>query len=200
MKVRMKTGLPGRDNDLPETFYVLLFGFDAILKRASFKDVVYYKQHNPTLNITAEIFASAVAFNLYSDYGIGKKLQPLILDLFKNIYMDSDKYDDNIFFQEVVRLSPVILSTLRKIEHHNRDEVLWTYSYAIESLNRVDLLSVERMERLIALFLDYSDFEEGESDVCACLFCTEFNNFHIPRSEHAEKLILNALLEIDSKK
>ena len=205
MKVRMKTGLETSGNDLPETFYILLFGFDAILKRASFKDVVHYRQHNPLLNITSELFASSVAFNLYSDYGLGKKLQPLISELFKTLYLDPDKHENNIFFQEVVRLSPVILSHMRKTENRDRDEVLWTYSYAIESLNRADSLSVERMERLIDLFLDYQscgeeEEEVEESDICECLFCTEFRKFHYPRSEYAEKLILNALLEIDNKK
>ena len=202
MKVRMKTGLETAVNDLPETFYILLFGFDAILKRSSFKDCVQFKSHNPDIHITSEVFASSVAFNLHSAYGVGKKLHPIITELFKTLQLDPETYEDNIFFAEVVRLSPVILSVLRKTEHRDRDEVLWTYSYAIESLNRVDALSAERIERLMPLF---NDFEEGnvEEDVeksCECLFCSEFRRFHIPRVEYAEKLILNALLEIDSKK
>lgn len=206
MKVKMKTGLEMSGNELPETFYILLFGFDAILKRASFKDAAHFKTHNPNLvNISSELFASSVAFNLQSDYGLGKKLQPLILELFKTLWLDPDKYEKNIFFEEVVRLSPIILSLLRKTENRDRDEVLWTYSYAIESLNRTDALSVERMERLIPLFLDFSsdserDEREREDEICECLFCTEFSRFHVPRSEYAEKLILNALLEIDSMK
>jgi len=66
-------------------------------------------------------------------------------------------------------------------------------------LNLADALSVERMERLMALFLDF-DSEESENEICECLFCSEFRKFHYPRSEYAEKLILNALLEIDSSK
>ena len=201
MKVRMKTGSETSENDLPETFYILLFGFDAILKRASFKDAAHYKSHNTSSNITSELFASSVAFNLYSDYGIGKKLHPLILELFQTLGLDPDKYENNIFFQEVVRLSTTIFPLLRKTENRDRDEVLWTYSYAIESLNKVDALSVERMERLFSLFRDYrSDEENEESEICECLFCSEFRLFHYPRTEYAEKLILNALLEIDSNK
>ena len=52
MKVRMKTGLETAVNDLPETFYILLFGFDAILKRASFKDAVQFKSHNPDIHLS----------------------------------------------------------------------------------------------------------------------------------------------------
>ena len=204
MKVRMKTGLETAEYDLPETFYILLFGFDAILKRASFKDATHYKSHNPFLKITSELFASSVAFNLHSDYGIGKKLHPLITELFKTLHLDPDVHENNIFFQEVVRLSPVILSLIRKTEYRDRDEVLWTYSYAIENLNKADALSVERMERLMNLFLDYDtcedEFEEHADLECECLFCSEFRKFHYPRSEYAEKLILNALLEIDSNK
>lgn len=199
----MKTGLETSGNDLPETFYILLFGFDAILKRASFKDAAHYKRHNPTsVEITSELFASSVAFNLHSEYGIGKKLHPLITDLFRTLYLDPDKYENNIFFQEVVRLSPIILPILRKTEHRDRDEVLWTYSYAIESLNRVDALSVERMQRLMSLFVDFDSENDLEIDdeICGCLFCSEFRKFHYPRVEYAEKLILNALLEIDSAK
>ena len=200
MKVRMKTGLETAVNDLPETFYILLFGFDAILKRASFKDCVQFKSHNPDIHITSEVFASSVAFNLHSAYGIGKKLHPIITELFKTLQLDPDIYEDNIFFSEVVRLSPVILSVLRKTEHRDRDEVLWTYSYAIENLNRVDALSAERIERLQALFRDYEVVDNDENEFCSCLFCSEFRRFHIPRVEYAEKLILNALLEIDSRK
>lgn len=200
MKVKMKTGLEKSGNDLPETFYILLFGFDAILKRASFKDAAHFKSHNPLINITSELFASSVAFNLHSDYGLGKKLKPLILELFQTLWLDPDKYEKNIFFEEIVRLSPIILSLLRKIENRDRDEVLWTYSYAIESLNRSDALSVERTERLIPLFLNYESTEEGEDEICECLFCSEFRRFDIPRTEYAEKLILKALLEIDACK
>ena len=202
MKVRMKTGLETAVNDLPETFYILLFGLDAILKRASFKDAVQFKSHNPDIHVTSEVFASSVAFNLGSEYGIGKKLHPIITELFKTLQLDPDIYEDNIFFSEVVRLSPVILSVLRKTENRDRDEVLWTYSYAIESLNRVDALSAERIERLMPLFVDIQaeDVNIDDNEFCSCLFCSEFRRFHIPRSEYAEKLILNALLEIDSNK
>ena len=205
MKVKMKTGNEQTNRNLPESFYILLLGLDAILKRDSFKNAIHYKQHNPPIEVSSELFASAVAFNLFSDYGVGKKLEPLIFELFSTLHLDSDKHENNIFFLEIVLLSNVILPLIRKCD--SKEEVLLTYSYAIENLNRVDALAVERMERLMALFSDDlvdelsedENSDEDEDKACYCGFCKKFREYHFPREEYAEKIILNALLDIDLK-
>jgi hypothetical protein len=201
----MKTGSEMTSRNLPESFYVILLGLDAILKRYSFKDATHFKTHNPTEIISSKVFTSAVCFNLYSEYGVGKKLEPIIFDLFRDLELDPDKYEDNIFFKEVVQLAHIILPLIRKAD--SKDETLWTYTYAIESLNKVDDLSRERIDRLLNLFLDKrEDIEKDEVEdeiendgYCDCRFCTEFKKFHYPRDEYAERIILNALMNIDSR-
>lgn len=202
MKVKMKTGNEKTNRNLPESFYILLLGLDAILKRDSFRDAIHYKQHNPPLEVSSELFASAVAFNLFSDYGVGKKLEPLIFELFSTLHLDSDKHENNIFFLEIVEQSNMILPLIRKCD--SKEEVLWTYSYAIENLNRIDALAVERMERFMTLFSDAgfeedTDEDSDEDRTCYCGFCKKFREYHFPREEYAEKIILNALLDIDLK-
>ncbi len=201
MKVKMKTGLEQTNRRLPESFYVLLLGFDAILKRDSFKDAIHFKQHNPPLEVTSELFASAVAFNLFSEFGVGKKLEPLIFELFSTLGVDPDKHDKNVFFQEIVKQSAMIFPLIRKED--TKEEVLWTYSYSIENLNSTDDIALERIERLMSLFEreggSSGEDLDDEERTCYCGFCKKFREYNFPREEYAEKIILNALLEIDLK-
>ena len=104
----MKTGKEMNVRHLPETFYIILLGLDAILKRNGLKDCIHFKQHNSEIYrcLSPELFSSGICFNLFSEYGVGKKLEPLLFELFKNLELDPDKHEDNIFFQEVVKQAP----------------------------------------------------------------------------------------------
>src|SRR5581483_8122512 len=162
----MRTGHDKRQNNLPHLFNVILLGLVAILKRMAFKDAVLFKYHNieslsfmnefsptssaPTPHSLQTLFCSGVCFNLFSDYGLGKKLKPLILDLFKDLTLDTDKYLDNIYYQEIIRLSPHISYLIFQAESTKQN--MFTYEYAIQSLNIVDKISSDRLERLLSLF------------------------------------------------
>jgi hypothetical protein len=272
MKSAMKTGSYMTIRQLPETFYILLLGFDGILKRYGIKDCVHFKQHNPIFQMNADLFAASVCFNLFSEFGVGKKLEPLIYELFKTLELDPDLHEENIFFQEIVKLSEIIAPIIRRADP--KEEAKWSYDYAIQSLSKNDSLSYERLERLKSLFEDeveqnmshiiiqYSfeedegendegendegENDEGENDEedeededeededeneenleenlenqdenleneeenleneddivefenCDCRFCEEFRKYHYYREENIERIILNALLEIDKK-
>ena len=82
----MKTGFENSSSPrfYSEIFYITLLGLEAILKRISFKDMILFKEHNPKYLLNNILFSSSVVFNLLSEYGIGKKLEPLLIELFKN--------------------------------------------------------------------------------------------------------------------
>ena len=199
----MKTGISLNKRTLSEPFSISLLGLEALLKRYGFKDCVLFKNHNPHYIMNEDLFESGICFNLFSEYGVGKKLEPLISDLLKNNIIDSDKNKDNIFFQEIVRLSNTIIILIR--EGDSIKETDWTYKYAIENLNTVDKLSSERLERIIDLFdvlpnddvdlLDES-IEDDLFEYCNCNFCNEFHKYHIPRDKHINEIIFDVLLEI----
>jgi hypothetical protein len=150
MKTKMKTGSEMTIRNLPETFYILLLGFDAILRRFGIKDAVHFKNHNSAIQLNADLFASAVCFNLFSEYGVGKRLEPLIFELFKTLELDPDIHEENIFFQEIVKESNKIAPIIRRAD--SKEEAKWSYDYAISSLFKNDALNIERMERLSSLF------------------------------------------------
>jgi len=192
----MKTGI--RNHIDKETFYVTILGLDCLLKRAGFKDSVLFKNHNNSYIMNPELFASGVYFNLFSEYGIGKKLEFLLIDLFKNETLEYEKYKDNIFYKEILKLSESIIPLIRDFDPVKEHE--FSYKYAIENICKVDELSRERLERLISLFeklsdiIYFSDDEKEEvKEFCNCGFCNEFRKYNYPKTEHINKTIMNVL-------
>ena len=68
---------------------------------------------------------------MFSQYGVGKKLLPLIEQLFEK---GKIKHSDNIFYQEVFRLSPELSCVTREDTH---EQLKWTYNYSIENLREL---------------------------------------------------------------
>lgn len=146
-----------------EVYYTFLLGFQAILKRVAYKDLINYKIHND-VPLNYKWFSTSISFNLFSEYGIGKSLQPLLVELMKKYKLDYEKYHDNIFFQEIVLICPDITGVLRKKDAvAERD---WAYEYATNSLFIIDGIAQERIDRLFPLFQDFEDSrEESEEDL-----------------------------------
>ena len=198
----MKTGQSYNKRDLPDTFCIPLLGFDALLKRCGFKDSVLFINHNPLYKMDEHIYASGVCFNLFSEYGIGKKLEPLIKELLKNQVIDPDKNEDNIYFQEIVNMANTIKLIISDEDSNKENE--WTYDYAIKSISKIDKISSDRFIRLFPLFEDISDLvelpfeiiDEIKPEFCNCGFCIEFRKFNEPKDKHIDRIILNTVLNI----
>tara|TARA_R110001599_G_scaffold91615_2_gene240613 strand:- start:1709 stop:2341 length:633 start_codon:yes stop_codon:yes gene_type:complete len=207
----MKTGGVNK-RQLPETFYIILLGLEAILKRCGFKDAVLFKMHNPSHIMNSDLFASGVCFNLFSKYGVGKELEPLIQELFKKYRID--EHMDNVFFEEIVKLAIEIMPLIREADSIKESD--WSYNYAIKNLNQVDGISSERLSRLVPLFIDENNIDENNIDendidendidennidenddkiiLCNCSFCSEFRKYNYPKEEHIDRIIINMLI------
>ena len=208
----MKTGKSNTQRDLPDSFCIPLLGFDALLKRCGFKDSVLFKNHNPSYVMSEHLFSSGVCFNLFSEYGIGKKLEPLIKELLLNQEIDPNNNMDNIYFQEIVHMAKIIKGVIMKEDPIEENQ--WTYEYAIKSLMKIDKISNDRFTRLIPLFEDICDIveipEEFKFDnkydyekenqikleLCNCGFCNEFSKFNDIKDTHIDRIILNTVLNL----
>jgi len=204
----MKTGRNTNNRILPEIFYIILLVLDGILKRCGFKDCVLFKEHNPQYQFNSDLFDSGICFNLFSEYGVGKKLENMIKELIKNSTLDPEKYENNIFYEEIVNLSPEISILIRK--ENTTEEINWVQNYAIKNLNKSDKIALERIKRLYILSKskdkgkkdedeDEDEDEINDSEFCNCNFCEEFRKFHYPRNKHIDKIILEVLIELDKE-
>lgn len=153
----MKTGFNNcrKETFYPETFHVTYSVLNAILRRSGYKDSHTYSMHNQVV-FDQELFETGVIFNLFSDYGVGKVLRPLIKELFLTVELDPLKHRDNIFFREIVRLAPEVSGIHRSSDSHT-SEGRWLSNYTINSLYSVDPLSVERDIRLHDLLYNNSN-------------------------------------------
>lgn len=136
------------ENYFQETFFIIYLILASILRRCGYKDAVLYAQHSK-IGFSDEIFDSGVLFNLFSEYGVGKSLEPLIIELFSTTGLDPDANCDNVFFQEIARLSLEVSRIIRT--HDPLVETAWMYNYVIRMENINDGISEERDERLSAL-------------------------------------------------
>lgn len=193
MKVphKMKSGNKlNSKRPLPEIFYITLLSLDNILKRYGARDAYTYNDHNDHEEIDFTLISSGIHFNLFSDYGVGKVLEPMIGEFMKNLQLDPHKYSDNIFYKEILRLTPEVLPLIR--EAISEEETKWSYSYAFKSLcNENDELEREYQERLGHMI------NKTKGEKCCCNFCVEFRKHHIKRSRHIEWYIIDVLKEID---
>ena len=163
-----------------EIFSINLLGLEGILKRVAFKDAVLFREHNPEYIFDYKLFGAALAFNLFSEYGVGKELEPLIEQLFQKGKL---KHSDNIYYKEVFKLSPELSTIVREDDAHQ--QLKWTYNYSIKNLNTVDKISRNRLERLSSLF----ETEEG--------FTNEFMKFY--KEDPEKNIILKTLKDIERK-
>nr|QBK91630.1 MAG: hypothetical protein LCPAC302_02500 [Pithovirus LCPAC302] len=205
----MKTGITlggSAENVIPETFFICYIVLAGILRRNGFKDCLLYTTHNNIL-YNNELFESGVLFNLLSEYGVGKSLMPLLKELFTCIRINPYEHMNNVFFKEIVRLTPEVSQIIRTHDSDNQSK--WVLEYAFQMENAVDDISNERKYRLAELLIDppdpmnisdddlddndgnfYMDISESpdissvklyiKQDTCYCLFCYEFRKYHSP--------------------
>lgn len=184
----MKTGGRSIYGELSHDFYVVLLGLKTILYRISFKDAVIFQAHNEGQQMDSNLFTSAVCFNLFSEWGMGKKLEPLLFDLCKDMELDYEKYKDDIFYEEIINLcGELSMSVYSEDAIYQNKTVL---NYAISSLSKIDKLSRERILRLKHLF-DLDDVPINESD--------EIENNEIDNEIENVPTIINESDEIDNE-
>ena len=158
----MKTGFvlgATPENYFPETFFIIYLVLAAILRRCGFKDCVLYSLHSKRV-FNQEMFDAGVIFNLYSEYGVGKSLKPLLIELFSTIGLDPEKNRFNVFFQEIVRLTPVAVNIVR-----SKDPIIetsWMMKYAMEMEPVKDDIANERILRMADLLYDIPSSEEED--------------------------------------
>ena len=222
--MRTGFGLITRENCLPETFYVIYLILGAILRRCGLKDCIFYAKHNKA-DFNQHMFDSGVLFNLYSEYGVGKSLEPLIYELFSTATLDSEKNERNVFFREIVRLIPFVTDIIRLKNPSYETEWMLEYSMMMEAA--FDDIANERILRLSDLLFfgsdsdsdtdndqyemslsdDYSDDSDnseilpgGEIELCYCLYCNEFRKYHNNFYDRdVSGLINETLIEITKK-
>jgi hypothetical protein len=190
----MKTG---RDfNETQINFkYVMIAALDAILKRDSLKDMLLFRAHNAELNMSPELFCHSVCFNLFSEHGVGKMLEPLFIDVLHSENNMSEKYLDDIFYKEIATLSPEIVSIIRE----DKSIFHWTYEYASQMVFRKDDIAKERFSRLFSLVdFDIDEIENFQKE-CQCKFCIEFEKFCYPKTQTVEEIIKNLIKDMLSK-
>jgi len=172
-----------QENMYPETFFIIYHVLGAILRRCGFKDCLTYLEHS-SLIFDEQILNTGIIFNLFSEYGVGKSLEPLVYELFSTTGLDPEINKHNIFFQEIIRLTTEVSNIIRS--HNSEMEGIWLNNYSTNMINTIDSISLERDCRLSELFYsdsdDDSDYESDNDDnkVCECPFCKEFRNYHNP--------------------
>lgn len=217
----MKTGLNvgmAHENMFPETFFIIYLILGAILRRCGFKDCLVYSEHN-SIGFKQDTFDSGVLFNLFSEYGVGKSLEPLIHELFSTITLDAKKNKNNVFFQEIVRLTNTVSRVVRS--HNPALEAGWMMNYAMSTNNLIDSIAVERETRLAGLFghsydsEDITDQYDNEEDsfsydednlveviidahdkICYCDFCFEFRKYHLEEGKNVGEILKDVLARI----
>ena len=205
----MKTGLTvgvAYENMFPETFFIVYLILGAFLRRSGFKDSMVYSDHNSII-FTQDIFDSGVLFNLFSEYGVGKSLEPLIHELFSTISLDPIKNKDNIFFREIVRLTNIVSNVIRS--HDPKIETIWIMKYAMNMDKIIDPIAIERHTRLAGLFghsyssdSDSSDSDSddsSDSDPFYTDYCESDESIDIISSiSYDESNIINVIIDGDN--
>jgi len=144
----MRTGInigSTPQNVFPEVFFIIYMILSAILRRCGFKDSILYAEHN-NMSFDYDLFDSGVLFNLLSEYGVGKSLEPLIKEFLSTMMLDPFKNEGNIFFQEVARLTGIVSKVIRS--HDPTLEAEWAFNYAITMTPVIDDIALERIDRL----------------------------------------------------
>ncbi len=185
-------GREGYKTELPETFLIVFLVLNGILRRNGYIDAQLYAKHN-NKQVDTELFDSGVIFNLFSVYGVGKVIEPMVVELFKTWGLDPDRYEHDIFFQEIVRLTPEVSRIIRK--KNLQTEADWMCRYAMDMIYINDSLMIEREDRLFDIIQsDQFDQTNNMVDVCACDFCEEFNKYHQPYPNRDLIAIINQVM------
>lgn len=163
----MRTGFrTSHDIPYPEVFFVIILIFNAILRRNGYVDAMTYAKHNKTNR--DDLFVTGVFFNLYSELGVGKRLEPLLVELFKTFTLCPDNNSENPFFKAVVDLFYEAQNVVKSKDMTK--EVRFLYKYAIDDALCDDSIYRERQERL-------NLGDRIGTNECKCHFCNEFRSF-----------------------
>ena len=161
---KMKSGIGSVSDSnyfLPESFYIIYLILIGILRKNGYKDAMLYCSHQ-NIGFNYEMFDFGVIFNLFSEYGVGKKLEPLLFELLKTGGLDPDLHQSSPFFQEIVSLVPQVSKIVRS--HDVVLETEWIFNYAMSHFPTYT--DQERQNRLTSI-LNHN----GNN----CMFCNEFN-------------------------
>lgn len=191
LPTKMNSGLNlNKKRPLSEIFYLTLLGLYGIIKRYGVKDGYLYHQHNQHEEYDYTLISSGIYFNLFSEYGVGKVMEPMLVDFMKDLELNPEKYRDNIFYKEVLKVVPEILDIVRAED--SEGESRWANEYATKNLiiNEGEL-EEERNNRLGNLT------RKTKSDKCSCEFCIDFRKHHFERPQHIDWYIIDVLREID---
>ena len=181
---KMKTGIgsvPDSNYFLPESFYIIYLILIGILRKNGYKDCMLYCAHQDLI-FDHDMFDSGVIFNLFSDYGVGKELEPLLSELLRTGGLDPDLHLNNIFFQEIVSLVPEVSRIIRS--HDIALETDWIYNYAMSYFPT--LTDTERQNRLNPIIVDCEGY---------CVFCNEFEKYHQPSPDRNIIEIINQVVQ-----
>ena len=96
----MKTGRSlggGPENYFTEIYFIVYPILSAILRRNGLKDCILFASHNEK-DFSQEMYDSGVLFNLMSEHGVGKSLQPLIVELFQTVTLSPENNQGNRYY------------------------------------------------------------------------------------------------------
>ena len=176
---------------LPEVFQLTLLALDGILKRSGIKDAKKYKDHNTNEEFDFTLISSGIYFNLFSEYGVGKILEPLMVDFMRNLELDPEKYRENVFYKEIIRVVPEILPLIREADP--KKETKWVYYYGFRHMYTLDDIEYERYKRLKPI-----NDKITKGSICKCNYCKEFRKYHIVREKHIDWYIIDVLISISN--
>lgn len=226
MKTGKRVGESSQEKYVHE-FYICLLGLEAVLKRVSLKDAILFIEHNPSYLLNHELFDSGICFNLFSEYGVGKNLKPLIINLLHNSIIEYEEFKGDIFYEEIIKLVPELDRIKRTGDILTQEK--WMAAYCTSSLVKSDSISRERLQRLFPLFaeeklnlfvnfngkkgrsIENKESNEGEKnkeseeskedsieiELCLCKFCEEFRKYTYPKDKHINSIISDVIYEID---
>ena len=155
----MRTGISlggTPENYYTEIFYIIYLVLLSLLRRDGLKDSILYSGHNEVV-LNKSLYDSGINFNLFSSYGIGVDLKPMVKELFKFMILDPQKNRYNVYYHEIVKLTNEVSNIIRM--HDNAKEMEWSDRYAKINIFSNDDVSNARLHRLKLLlnFDNYSD-------------------------------------------
>lgn len=206
-------GMP--ENYYTEIFYIIYLILLSFLNRVGLKDGILYTDHN-NLIFDKKYYDSGIYFNLISKYGVGVDLKPMVKELFKTMKLNPDTHMDNVYYQEIVRLTSEVSNIIR--QHDNSKEIDWTNQYAFGHILIEDDIETLRLLRLYPLLSsieseESSELEESSEEsyeitdyidiksilnkhICYCDFCIEFRDYILSADVKISHIINRVLTEI----
>lgn len=155
----------GTNKYVPE-FYLTLFTMEAILRRMALKDASVFVFHNKGIQLDEDVKNMCITFNLYSEWGVGTRLKPLIKCLLKESSIVGEGKErallengislDDPYYKEIKDLLPWTGGIRMLTDRVFRDT--WITRYLTDCLEQnvggnLDDIDKERLVRTAPLFM-----------------------------------------------